>query len=58
MSYIPSARHMLSEVLPTFHNVCGKRTLYRSCQCDQCKAPFALPTKGPPVDKLSEGRNG
>lgn len=29
------------ETVPTFHNLCGRRTIYRQCGCRACTKPFA-----------------
>lgn len=35
----PFAEHRIrGGCVPVFHNLCGRRTTYRQCQCDHCSA--------------------
>lgn len=30
--------------IPVYHNICGRRTLHRTCNCKVCRSPFDAAT--------------
>lgn len=44
---IEPPRDIFSECVAVFHNLCGRRTVHRSCDCKTCRAPFDAALKGP-----------